>query len=133
MEEKGLLNDWANEHPLFDNGQEGKLSRMSITNIVRKYANMARGLNKSVIPEGISPHSLRHSKAMMLQESGVNLIYIRDFLGHSSVTTTEIYARISQRQKMEAIEKTSLSPDIDKLPVWQKNKGLLQWLEELGK
>ncbi|MCS2956898.1 site-specific integrase [Bacteroides salyersiae] len=132
MEEKGLLNDWANEQPLFDNGQEGKLSRMSISNIVKKYADIARNFNRSVVPEGVSPHSLRHSKAMMLQESGINLIYIRDFLGHSSVTTTEIYARISQRQKIEAIEKTSLTPNVDSLPVWHKNKGLLQWLESLG-
>ena len=132
MEEKGLLNNWANEQPLFDNGQEDKLSRMSISNIVKKYADIARNLNRSAIPEGVSPHSLRHSKAMMLQESGINLIYIRDFLGHSSVTTTEIYARISQRQKIEAIEKTSLAPDVDSLPIWQKNKGLLQWLESLG-
>nr|DAL26512.1 MAG TPA_asm: SITE SPECIFIC RECOMBINASE XERD [Caudoviricetes sp.] len=133
MEETGLLNDWANERPLFDNGQQDKLSRKSIAVIVRKYADRAREQDKKIIPEGVSPHSLRHSKAMMLQESGINLVYIRDFLGHASITTTEIYARISQRQKMEAIEKTSLSPDPDKLPVWQKNKGLLQWLESLGK
>lgn len=133
MNETGLLNEWANEHPLFDNGQEGKLSRKSIAVIVKKYADRARERNKMIIPEGVSPHSLRHSKAMMLQESGINLVYIRDFLGHTSVTTTEIYARISQRQKMEAIEKTSLSPDSETLPVWQQNKGLLQWLESLGK
>jgi len=133
MNETGLLNEWANELPLFDNGQEGKLSRMAITNIVKKYAIMARKINPSLIPKGISPHSMRHSKAMMLQDAGVNLVSIRDFLGHSSVTTTEIYVRINNKQKIEAIEKTSLSPDLDKLPVWQKNKGLLQWLENLGK
>lgn len=133
MNETGLLNEWANESPLFGNGQGGKLSRMAITNIVKKHANKARVINSSVIPEGISPHSMRHSKAMMLQDAGVNLVCIRDFLGHSSVTTTEIYARINNRQKLEAIEKTALSPDVDKLPEWQKNKGLLQWLEELGK
>lgn len=133
MSETGLLNGWANEQPLFNNGQEDKLSRMAISNIVKKYAVRARTINPLVIPEGISPHSIRHSKAMMLQEAGVNLISIRDFLGHSSVTTTEIYARINNRQKLEAIEKTSLSPDPDKLPVWQRNKGLLQWLEGLGK
>lgn len=133
MTETGLLNEWANEQPLFDNGQEGKLSRMAITNIVKKYALTARKINPQIIPEGISPHSIRHSKAMMMQDAGVNLVSIRDFLGHSSVTTTEIYARINNRQKLEAIEKTSLSPDPEKLPVWQKNKGLLQWLEGLGK
>lgn len=133
MEEKGLLNDWANECPLFDNGNGGKLSRITITSIVNKYACMARNIDRKLIPERVSPHSIRHSKAMMLQEAGVNLVYIRDFLGHSSVTTTEIYARISTRQKMEAIEKTSLSPDPDKLPIWHREKGLLEMLESLGK
>lgn len=133
MNDKNLFKEYANEYPLFDNGQKGKLSRKSIANIVSKYAAMARQINPSLIPQGVSPHSLRHSKAMMLQEAGVNLIYIRDFLGHSSVTTTEIYARISSIQKLEALEKTSLTPDGDKLPAWQKNKGLLQWLESLGK
>lgn len=133
MKEKGLLNSWANEAPLFDNGQCNKLSRKTIAVIVKKYAAMARELKPSIIPEKISPHSLRHSKAMMLQESGINLIYIRDFLGHSSVTTTEIYARISTKQKIEAIEKTALSPSPESLPVWQRNKGILKWLEDLGK
>lgn len=133
MDETGLLNDWANEKPLFDNGQGGKLSRKTIALIIRKYAIKARQQDPSIIPEGVSPHSMRHSKAMMLQEAGLNLVYIRDFLGHSSVTTTEIYARIGTRQKIEALEKTSLSPDTETLPVWQQNKGMLQWLESLGK
>lgn len=132
MSERGLLNDWANEHPLFDNGQGGKLSRKTIALIIKKYSAKARAKNHAIIPLGISPHSIRHSKAMMLQETGINLVYIRDFLGHSSVTTTEIYARISSKQKMEAIEKTSVSPAPEVLPVWQRNKGLLAWLESLG-
>nr|WP_195461813.1 tyrosine-type recombinase/integrase [Alistipes sp. D31t1_170403_E11] len=129
MEENGLLNDWTNEHPLFDNGQGDKLSRKSIAAIVKKYAVKARCVNPAIIPEGISPHSMRHSKAMMLQDTGINLVYIRDFLGHSSVTTTEIYARIGTRQKLEAIEKTALSPEPGSLPIWQRNRGLLEMLE----
>lgn len=108
MDKTGLLNDWANEKPLFDNGQGGKLSRETIALTIRKYAIKARQRNSSIIPEGVSPHSMRHSKAMMLQEARLNLVYIRDFLGHSLVTTTA-------------------------LPVWQQNKGMLQWLESLGK
>jgi len=42
---------------------------------------------------------------MHLLQAGVNLVYIRDFLGHESVTTTEIYARVDSKQKREAIEK----------------------------
>ena len=133
MQENHLLDDYANQYPLFSNGRGDMLTRMGITAIVKKYAAMARKINPSLVPEKISPHSLRHSKAMMLQQNGVNLVCIRDFLGHQSVTTTEIYARVDNKQKQEAIEKTSLSLAPKKIPSWQQNKGLLQWLENLGK
>lgn len=131
MEENLLFNANANQYPLFNNGRGDTLTRMGITRIVKKYVSMAHKIDPKLVPLNITPHSMRHSKAMALQQSGVNLIAIRDFLGHQSVTTTEIYARIDNKQKREAIEKTSLSPN--KLPSWQKNKGLLQWLENLGK
>jgi len=133
MQENGLLEAKATEYPLFNNGRGDKLTRMAITSIIKKHAGSARKKNPAVIPHKISPHSLRHSKAMMLQQSGVNLVCIRDFLGHQSVTTTEIYARIDNKQKREAIEKTSLSPELKEVPSWQKSKGLLNWLESLGK
>jgi len=134
MKDYRLLNAEATEYPLFSNGRGDKLTRMGITAIIKKYAILARKINPSLIPPHLSPHSIRHSKAMALQQSGVNLICIRDILGHESVTTTEIYARIDNKQKREAIEKTSISSSYpDELPSWQTNKGLLGWLESLGK
>ena len=50
---------------------------------------------------------LRHSKAMHLLENGVNLIYIRDLLGHNTVVTTEIYAKANPEMKRKAIEESS--------------------------
>lgn len=47
---------------------------------------------------------LRHSKAMHLLEKGVNLIYIRDILGHTSIVTTEVYAKANPEMKRQAIE-----------------------------
>ena len=55
-------------------------------------------------PTNISPHVLRHSKAMHLLENGVNLIYIRDILGHASIVTTEVYAKANPEMKRQAIE-----------------------------
>jgi integrase/recombinase XerD len=133
MQENFLLDDHANQYPLFNNSRGNMLTRMGITAILKKYASMARKINPALIPSKISPHVLRHSKAMMLQQNGVNLVCIRDFLGHKSITTTEIYARIDNKQKREALEKISLSPAPKKIPSWQKNIGLLQWLERLGK
>jgi hypothetical protein len=48
--------------------------------------------------------ALRHSKAMHLLQAGVNLVYIRDILGHADLKTTEIYARIDGEMKRRALE-----------------------------
>src|SRR5690606_37754151 len=131
MQENGLLQDKATDYPLFGNGRGGKLTRMAITAIIRKYSKMARATAPSLIPSGVSPHSLRHSKAMLLQQNEVNIIAIRDSLGRAWVTTTEIYVRLDNKLTREALEKTSLVPESPE-PPWQRNKELLAWLESLG-
>jgi len=85
-----------------------------------------------MFPDKISPHCLRHSKSMHLLQAGVNLIYIRDILGHADIKTTEIYARIDSEMKRKALEKASLGTVTDKMPPWHENKNLLDWLKELG-
>lgn len=75
------------------NRSRQKLSRSGVAYILNKYMHMAKVEHEDMFSQSIHPHVLRHSKAMHLLENGVNLIYIRDFLGHTSVTTTEIYAK----------------------------------------
>ncbi len=105
MTETGLLNPINSQRPLFPNPQGGKLSRMAVLNIIKKYADMARVQKPELIPEDVGCHTLRHSKAMHMLEAGINLVWIRDFLGHSSTTTTEIYARASSKMKEDALAK----------------------------
>jgi len=90
---------------------------------------MARNHNAALILEKISCHSLRHSKAMHLLQAGVNLVYIRDILGHVSVTTTEGYARVDSKQKREAIEKAYVNVVKKEVPIWIGNESLLDWLK----
>lgn len=119
---------------LFTNAHGSKLTRSGITYILKKYADMARQESPNLIPETVSCHQLRHGRAVHLLESGVNLVYIRDFLGHSSVQTTEIYARVDSKLKREAIEKASenLTPSED-IGEWVDNHDLISWLKGLGK
>lgn len=116
-------------NPLLSNNRHERLTRGGITHILKKYVSMARRQNPEIIPDKISCHSIRHSKAMHLLQAGVNLIYIRDILGHVSIQTTEIYARADSKQKREAIEKAykNVNPEVE--PIWEKDRDLLSWLK----
>jgi site-specific recombinase XerD len=129
LKENGLMKNECRPYPLFFNNRKEKLTRGGISHIVLKYANAARKQHSTLIPLIISCHSLRHSKAMHLLQAGVNLVYIRDILGHVSIQTTEIYARIDSKQKRDAIEKAyiAVSPDVN--PIWERDENLLQWLK----
>ena len=129
MIENKLLEDHSRMDPLFYNSRKEKLTRAGINSILQKYANMASEKDPRLIPDKISCHSFRHSKAMHLLQAGVNLVYIRDFLGHESVQTTEIYARADSKLKREAIEKAYVGIIKKETPTWMENDNLLGWLK----
>lgn len=133
MLENKLLESHVNMYPLFINSKKEKLTRAGMNYILTKYAKSAREKNLSLIPEKMSCHSLRHSKAMHLLQSGVNLVYIRDILGHSSIQVTEVYARTDSRQKREAIEKAYTDVVPKEAPSWLANDNLLEWLKSFPK
>lgn len=136
MEERGLLRPSLNQRPLFANNRGGKLTNAGITFILMRYVRNAHIVNPDLVPDKISPHSLRHSKAMHLLQAGVNLVYIRDILGHVSIQTTEVYARADSKQKREAIETAYIDiiPQIENVArSWEKDSKLKAWLKGLGK
>lgn len=128
--ENKLAEPWKNEYPLFTNNQRHKLTKEGISYIIARYVESARKIS-TIVPRNVKPHMFRHSKAMHLLQAGVNLIYIRDFLGHVDLKTTEIYARTDTETKRKAIE--NVYPDIinSNLPDWNKDQALLSWLSEL--
>jgi site-specific recombinase XerD len=134
LSETGLSANGKRSYPLFPNRSGEKLTRAGIKYILDKYVVSARNENPAILPEVISPHSLRHSKAMHLLHAGVNLVYIRDILGHADLKTTEIYARIDGEMKRKALEEafTNTAPS-DTVPLWQQDGELLDWLQSLGR
>lgn len=135
MQENHLFESYANQYPLFSNSRKEKLTRAGVSYILNTYSDLARKTNPVIIPERISCHSLRHSKAMHLLQAGVNLVYIRDLLGHVSIQTTDVYARADSKQKREAFEKAyvDLNPTTTKTKSWEKDGNLLEWLRGLKK
>lgn len=81
------INNKFSDH-VFINNRGTSLSRSMIFKMIKKYTLKAN-INKD-----ISPHSLRHSFATHLVEGGANLRAVQEILGHSSITTTEIYTHL---------------------------------------
>ena len=67
--------------------------------------DLFRYRNKSPVPEKVTPHMFRHSRALSLYRKGVPLPLIAEWLGHSNLETTLIYAYADTEMKRAAIEK----------------------------
>jgi len=130
MSETFSTQDGMQNHPLFFNHQRRKMTRAGVSFILDKYVSQARA-KSPIIPGKVTPHVMRHTKAMLLLQAGVNLIYIRDLLGHVDISTTEIYARADTEMKRKALEKAYPKLDTPNLPPWQKDETLLAWLTSL--
>lgn len=117
------------DHPVFFNQHRAKLSRGGIAWILRKY--QTRTADPTLASAHLSPHVLRHSRAMHLYDSGVPLPYIRDILGHVDLSTTEIYARASTEAKRKALETVYDDVVTADLAEWNQNPELLDWLASL--
>jgi site-specific recombinase XerD len=90
--------------PLFSSQTHEKMTTSCVRSVVKKYVKIARKQYPGLFNEkSYSPHSYRHSKAVHMVEAGVNLIYIRNFLGHATINSTEIYARVGQEAVTKAL------------------------------
>lgn len=131
MRENRLLENGYQDHPLFYNSSRDPFTRPGITYILEKYLKQAKEYHSEVLfPDILHPHMVRHTKAIHLLEAGVNLIYIRDLLGHVNVTTTEIYLRVNTETKRKALESAYMEVVTQDIPVWDEDTDLLNWLQD---
>lgn len=130
MQEYHLAGNGKLDAPLFCNQRRTKLTRGGVSHILKKYADIV-SMERLDMPDKITPHVIRHSKAMHLYQSGVSLVYIRDILGHVDISTTDIYARADTESKRKALENTfpGITPEV--LPDWNRDTNLLGFLNSL--
>jgi len=136
---KGLLSNSAlsaaPDRPVFTASGGTALTRFGIYKIVRRYTAAVVKTGSDGQRRHVSPHTWRHSTAVHLLESGVEVNVIRAWLGHVSLETTNRYAEITLRTKQAALEKCAVpvSPEerIPRKPVWESDTALLSWLQSL--
>jgi integrase/recombinase XerD len=94
-----LLDINSDGTPLFINRGGSRLSRQGFWKIIKQYAQLA-GIKKC-----ITPHTLRHSFATHLLENGADLKSIQEMLGHSDISSTQVYAQIVKNHYREVYDK----------------------------
>ena len=122
------------DSPLFCNKNGERLTRQGIRYIIQKYSKMANENTPGIIEGSAYPHILRHSKATHLVNRGVNIYNVRDFLGHESVATTQIYLTTNPEITRKAIESVAEKTVPESLDFFSKEDrdDLLSFLDSLG-
>jgi len=106
------------------------LTRFGIRYIVRSRVGSATKSQLSLARKRITPHTMRHTTALHLLQSGVELNVVRNWLGHASIETTHAYVEIDMRMKKAALDACGPIRTKQGRPRWTE-PGLLAWLEAL--
>lgn len=117
------------EDLVFKNIKGGRLSSDGFSYILNKYIKVAADTCETLKTKHISPHSLRHTTAMQLLNSGVDPMIIAIWLGHESVETTQIYIKADLKMKEAALNKTKESES--KSLRYKPNDTLMEFLKGL--
>jgi integrase/recombinase XerD len=115
---------------IFINHRGAPLSRFGIRHILGKCLQRARDDVPNLRKKRLHPHSMRHSTAVALLKSGVDLSTISHLLGHASPATTSRYAKVDLEMKRKAIARVKPVARRSRLP-WSKDCTILDWLESL--
>jgi site-specific recombinase XerD len=106
------------------------ITRFGIHTLVERYATRAMKDVPSLAAKRVSPHTIRHTTATHLLRSGVDINTIRAWLGHVSLTTTNVYAEVDLEMKAKALANCEIENEKPVLP-WKEDKGLMEFLRGL--
>jgi integrase/recombinase XerD len=117
---------------IFQNCRGAPLSRFGVRYILNKCLKQAQASTPTLCSKRLHPHSMRHSTAVALLKSGVDLTTIGQWLGHADLNTTNRYAAIDLEMKRKAIETVQpVKTQGRRNPPWHNDDTILNWLEAL--
>ena len=116
---------------VFCNQRGARLTRFGIRYLLAKYCRIASGKSPSLTRKRLHPHSVRHSTAVFLLKSGVDLPSISHWMGHASVTTTGRYAKVDLEMKRQALARAATIGHTIAPTKWRPSRSVLDWLASL--
>jgi len=124
--------DLHSDAPVFLNHRGAPLSRYGVRYILAKQCKRAKEITPTLANKRLHPHSMRHSTAIHMLKSGIDIVTISQWLGHASINTTNRYAKIDLEMKRDAIAKAEPpNPYPDLTSTWKNDASILDWLESL--
>ena len=137
----GLLREYVSEaypglgprdldKPPFPNPRGDHLTRAGVADILARHADGARKSGAD-IPEGVSPHSFRHQRAIGLPGSGASPVHMRDPPGRGGVTTTGARATAGAARGRELPGRAATAPRVGEYPDRAADKGPMAWPKAL--
>jgi integrase/recombinase XerD len=125
-----LIRDRGPSEHVFLNRCGQPITRFGIHTLVERSVARAVKAVPSLAAKRVSPHTIRHTTATHLLRSGVDLNTIRAWLGHVSLTTTNVYAEVDLESKAKALANCDIDGKQGFVP-WKENKGLMEFLRSL--
>lgn len=119
----------SSEH-VFLNRRGKPLTRFGVHALVERYATQVAVTLPTLAKKRVSPHTIRHTTATHLLRAGVDINTIRAWLGHVSLTTTNVYAEVDLEMKTKALNRCEVEEQEPRMP-WREDKGLMEFLRAL--
>lgn len=126
-------NEGIESDALILNQKNERIGRFGLAHIVKKHKTIAQEDCESLRNLNVTPHTFRHTTALALARAGVDIVTVKEWLGHADVKTTSMYVEINMRMKREALRKYP-PPTLEKQPnlEWKK-PDVIKFLRDLGK
>ena len=121
----------ASDEAIFRNRYGEALSASGVRFRLRAYLATAAQKAPRLAAKRITPHTFRHTAAVHLLESGVDVAIVKDWLGHASLDSTYLYARANLDTKRKALQHLELKTPGGKRKAWKQSPGLMSWLDSL--
>jgi site-specific recombinase XerD len=117
---------------IFQNARGLPLTRFGISHIIQTRTLKAATTCPSLAKKKVTPHTFRHTTAMHLLQSGVELTVIKSWLGHVQISTTHAYMEIDLKMKQKALGQCMSINNASKLDdLIRQNENVISWLDSL--
>ena len=125
-----LVNGRDPDKYIFVNRSGDSMTRFGIRGVVKRYTDAAAKTVPSLARKRVSTHTIRHTAAMHLLREGVDINTIRAWLGHESLSTTNVYAEADLEMKAKALAQCQVGEEATS-PPWREDQELMAFLRSL--